>query len=314
MPESSASGGGYDRLGLSDDFIWALRLARMGNSETRIARALSTKHPRYGYHSVVYADWWIDEIEAARRYATRTATKAIATVGEEPRVGSPEGARQRLSAIWAQVDLDPWPLGASWRSQGPRSSAPRRLGRGHVANFNLDLRTHAMRAGQSFPDPKAPHSTPRTRLDEARPEGPRQPNLAIPSPSSWHISKTFQGPHMCRDERPRAGTSAHHPRSRCMEIERPRRQGLRMVLHLQRSGAALPDGSSGILAALDAAGLNAALDDTELLRRLDLFALDAGPGLYNSGWRDGMKFFYERRQKQAAATTPANLICAEEGR
>ena len=88
-----------------------------------------------------------------------------------------------------------------------------------------------------------------------------------------------------------------------------------MVLHLQRSGAALPDGSSGILAALDAAGLNAALDDTELLRRLKLFALDAGPGLYNSGWRDGMNFFYERRQKQAARdATPADLICAEEGR
>jgi hypothetical protein len=144
-------GGRHNRpRSLGEDLIWALRLVRDGYAEGEIVRALAKKHPKYGYHSVIYAELiQARGSEPAMRYAERTVRKAIAIAKEEPRVWSPNEARGRLQDIWAQVDVEPWPLNLA----GPRRAleAAFWIGfeRGWVANMNLDIRTHALRAGQS---------------------------------------------------------------------------------------------------------------------------------------------------------------------
>jgi hypothetical protein len=135
---------------LGEDLIWALRLVRDGYAESQIVRAIARKHPKYGYHSVIYAELMQARgSEAAMRYAERTVRKAFAIAKDEPRVWSPSEARERLQEIWAQVDVEPWPL----RLAGPRRALEAAFwigfDRGRVANMGLDLRTHALRAGQS---------------------------------------------------------------------------------------------------------------------------------------------------------------------
>ena len=83
----------------------------MGTDEGTIVRALSTKHRRYGHHSVVYAEELQRRgLDAARGYATRTAREAEEIARKEPRVVTPDEARERLLAIRGQVDVEPWPL------------------------------------------------------------------------------------------------------------------------------------------------------------------------------------------------------------
>jgi hypothetical protein len=136
---------------LSEDLTWAIRLVRQGNDEARIVAALSRRHRKYGYHSIVFGQLVAERgAEAAKRYAERTAAKALRIAENNPRVMDSQEARVRLMDIISVVDMPPWPDELVGARRALEAALLVAWERGRVANLKLDLRTHAMRAGQSF--------------------------------------------------------------------------------------------------------------------------------------------------------------------
>ena len=140
-----------DRRHLGEDLSTALRLRRQGYDEAAIVAFLVKHHPRYGYHSRIYQQTLERRGSvAARRYATETARQALKIASIQPRVFTPDEARERLQAIWVHLDAQPWPLELAGARRALEAAFSIAFERGRVANMMLDTRTHAMRAGQSL--------------------------------------------------------------------------------------------------------------------------------------------------------------------
>jgi hypothetical protein len=270
-----AKDAGVNNRDLSDDMRWALRLARAGNDRIAIVNALKRRHPRHGHNSAFYAQMKDERgLVAANRYAERTADKALATVKEAPAVTDPHEARVRLLQLHALVDVERWPPELAGARRALEAAYVVAFERGRIAGMKLDLRTWAMRAGQSF-DAIQHHRDQLNalgwmRLDPHASRRLSQFTFYAPASASTH-RKSFQGDSMCP-----AVLLAH-------DAWRPKGQGNYgwYTWWLENRGASVENA----------------------LRELDLIALHAGT--INSGYRQGMRFFGERAKRR-------DILCVAE--
>jgi hypothetical protein len=260
-----------ERQHLSQDLIWALKLVRQGYDEAAIVKTLSTRHPKHGYHSRAFYEILDSRgSEAARRYAIRTAQKAATFAKEGHRVTNPYEALERLQKIWERVDAEPWPLKLAGRRRALEAAFSIGFERGRVANMFLDLRTHAMRAGQEL----GALRRHRIALDEmgwlrAGPmrRGRRSSLVSFQCPEKVNIEVTFL---------------------RTSYVQEP----VLLAHDAFRSGALGDRGWSRV--SYFAAQPEIA---DEALQYLDQIALRHGT--INTGYREGMRFREQRRTRDA---------------
>jgi hypothetical protein len=125
-----------------------MRLARRGCERRVILDAITRRHPKHGYNSLVYGETVKERgFAAAGRYAERTVDKAIRIV-EQGWVLDPTEARARIAELWVIADAEPWPLELAGARKALEAALEIGDERGRIS-LGLDLRTHAMRAGQS---------------------------------------------------------------------------------------------------------------------------------------------------------------------
>ncbi len=253
---------------LSEDLTWALRLVCLGNDEQTIVRTLSKRHAKHGYHSLQYERILVERgSQAAHHYAERTARKAAAIAKDEPRVWTPYEATERLAAIYAQVDREPWPLELASARRALEAAFSIAFERGRVANMKLDLRTHAMRAGHSL----CAVRLSRIKLDELgwlkrNPHDKGTSNIAVfvPPPQA-NIEETFLRASYVQER-----VLLAHDAFRCAALGD---RGWHRFSYFARQ----PEIAD------------------EVLEYLDLIALRHGT--HNAGHTEGMKFLEQRKRQ-----------------
>jgi hypothetical protein len=284
--------------GLSDDLTWALRLVRMGADRRKVIEAISHKHAKHGYHSLIYFEHLKSRgTAAAERYAEKTADRAIAIAKEAPRVTNPYEARERLSELYAYVDAEPWPVNLAGARRALEAAYVIGYERGRVAEMKLDLRTHALAAGQSFKAIRV-H---RKQLHELgwlrRHSGDRGRGI---SRLSFHLPprahrRPLGGHPMCPP--PLTDPVLAH------DAWRPGAFGdagwLVQAQIMNRAPLPARGTWDDVIGLLQEHGLGIPLASEDLIRALDLAALTFGT--FNSGYRDWETFAAERARRAAAS-------------
>jgi hypothetical protein len=264
---------------------------RLGADRRQVVKAISRKHPRHGYHSLIYAEHVKTRgTAAADRYAERTADKAFRLAKEAPRVTNDYEARERLMELYAAVDAEPWPPNLAGARRALEAAYVIAWERGRVAEMKLDERTHAMRAGQSHGAVKY-H---RKQLHDmgwlrrhARDRGRGISRLTFHSPNIHR--KTFQGHPM------------DVPLLLAHDAWRPAALGdegwyFQRVIVFRPSAVEHP--WDDVATMLQEHGLGIPLPEEELIRRLDLIALDFGT--FNTGYLEAQQFLADRARRAEA--------------
>jgi hypothetical protein len=137
---------------VSKDMSWAVSLANRGQDAVQIARALSTPGNRKRPAGSVHYQQLVQTRgqEAATRYATRTADKALAFVAENPKITDHAGAVAALVQIEMAAESLSWLVYCGARARRALEAGfvvASRVGR---VQFALALREWAEIAGLDF--------------------------------------------------------------------------------------------------------------------------------------------------------------------